>query len=188
MESSDNRSFKYQINRNDIITYINQEWLDFALENQSENLNEDSIIGSSLWHHIVNPVTVNIYETLIQKVRETNSVIKIPFRCDSPDKRRFMEMKITHLNEGTIEFTNSILGEEVRSSAPLLDPMFPRNSQLIRMCGWCKKVKTSTGWLEAEEAVIALKIFNEPSLPRITHGICPPCRDNLIPAESKLAG
>jgi len=29
-------------------------------------------------------------------------------------------------------------------------------------------------WLETEEAVIALKIFDQSVLPGITHGICPP--------------
>jgi hypothetical protein len=182
MMNSDKRSFTYHIDQDDQIFYINQDWLDFARENQSANLSEETIIGTSLWNHIANSETVHIYETLIKKVRNGQSKITVPYRCDSPDKRRYMEMNIAALENYGVEFDNSILREEERPSVNLLDPKYPRNKEMIRMCGWCKKVHTNGSWLETEEAVIALKIFDQPILPGITHGICPACKFNLIPA------
>jgi hypothetical protein len=182
MMNSDKRSFTYHIDQDDRIFFINQEWLDFADENQSANLSEETIIGTSLWNHIVNSETVHIYETLIQKVRNGHSAIKIPYRCDSPNRRRFMEMNIAPLEKQGVAFVNVILREELRPVVQLLNPQFPRNEQMLRMCGWCKKVNFKDNWLETDEAVTTMKIFDDPELPKITHGICPPCKSKLVPA------
>jgi hypothetical protein len=179
MSQTDNRSFIYQINQKDIITYINPEWFEFAHENNYKVIDNDSILGTSLWHHVVDPQTIQIYKTLIQKVRDGNDSIKVFYRCDSPETRRFMEMKITSSDEQEVMFINSILKEENRPAVALLDPAYPRNQQMISMCGWCKKVRTNGSWLETEDAIIELKIFDEPEIPQITHGICPSCKTDL---------
>ena len=179
MPQADTRSFIYQINHKDVITYINPEWLDFAHENNYDIIENTSILGTSLWHYVVNPQTIQIYQTLIKKVREGHDSIKVPYRCDSPDKRRFMEMEISSSGEQDVAFINAILREESRPVVHLLDPAYPRNQQMISMCGWCKKVRTNGSWLETEDAIIELKIFDEPEIPQITHGICPTCKTDL---------
>jgi hypothetical protein len=50
------------------------------------------------------------------------------------------------------------------------------------MCGWCKRVDVSARWLEVEAAVEALRLFDEETLPRISHGICPECESHLLDA------
>ena len=36
------------------------------------------------------------------------------------------------------------------------------------------------GWVEVEEAVNVLRLFDKPRLPRISHGICAPCSDSFF--------
>ena len=50
------------------------------------------------------------------------------------------------------------------------------------MCAWCKKADVG-GWVEVEEAVRRLQLFDQARLPRITHGVCPACKETF---ETKL--
>lgn len=52
------------------------------------------------------------------------------------------------------------------------------SNELLQMCSWCKRVALPD-WVEAEEAVSRLKVFETELLPRITHAICPACLENL---------
>ena len=48
------------------------------------------------------------------------------------------------------------------------------------MCGWCKRVAVPPDrWLEVEEAVAALALFDEPRPPQLTHGVCEECSSRL---------
>lgn len=53
-----------------------------------------------------------------------------------------------------------------------------RTDAMLIMCGWCKKVALPDDrWVEVEEAVKVLQLFDAPRLPRISHGICRECLD-----------
>jgi hypothetical protein len=43
------------------------------------------------------------------------------------------------------------------------------------MCGWCKRVSVRNTWVEVEDAVLELRLFEREVLPDLTHGICPGC-------------
>jgi hypothetical protein len=48
------------------------------------------------------------------------------------------------------------------------------------MCGWCKRTQLPTGrWVEIEEAVEELGLFEDSPLPGVTHGICLPCHEAM---------
>jgi len=180
MQESDSRTYIYQVDNDDVIISINRDCLDFARENSAGNINQTDIIGTCLWQFISDSETIHIYQTLLQKVRNGCFPLQISYRCDSPEKRRLMEMTITRCSNDTIEFQNQILTEETRKSIPLLNPDQPRNNALISMCGWCKKVKTNIGWLEIEDAILSLNLFEKEILPQISHGICSFCKTHLI--------
>jgi hypothetical protein len=60
---------------------------------------------------------------------------------------------------------------------------------MIKMCSMCKKVKTAENvWLEVEDAIIDLKLFEKKILPQITHGCCQPCYEIAMVEIGKLAG
>ncbi|MBD3233571.1 MAG: hypothetical protein GF315_07585 [candidate division Zixibacteria bacterium] len=148
-----------------------------------------SLIGHSLWEFIKNEETVHIYRTLIHRIRNENRNVIYPFRCDSPSRRRFMEMHILPHKGKSLEFRSRIIREEHRPFQRFLDIDEPRNDSFIVMCGWCKAVATKDGWAQIEEAVDILKLFEMQILPEISHGICKECHDKwlqeLEPQEAK---
>jgi hypothetical protein len=168
------REFICRVGASDQITYVDAHWLAFARENGAPGLTAASVSGAPLWNYISEPATQEFYRIFMRKVRATGRKIVVPFRCDGPECRRFMEMSILPLENGALEFHSVLLREEVRPRMDLLDPEFPRTEELLRLCAWCKKVEVA-GWMDVEEAVRRRQLFDQPRLPRITHSICPDC-------------
>jgi len=172
----DERKFTYWVNQADRIVEVNQDWRDFAAENKAEKLTSDEVIGASIWGFICDIQTEHLYRAMLQKVRETGVSITVPFRCDAPDRRRFMQLTISRLNESVLELSSRILRQERREPVRLMAVSASRSAQTIVCCGWCKKIKLpSNAWVEVEDAIQKLNLFDAPLLPGITHGICPTC-------------
>lgn len=181
MVIQDDREFIYRIDGHDHIVFANQHWFDFARENGAMTLEPDSVIGTSIWEFISNDESRHVFEILLKQVREAGRTVTVPFRCDSPECRRFMHLQISRKAKQEVEFRGRILREERREMVHLLDPTIKRSDELLVMCGWCKKVKLPDGsWEEVEAVVKAMNLFDAPRLPRISHGICQPCASAFL--------
>ena len=176
----DNRIFIHRIDSDDIIVVVNDDWLSFGAENIF-NLSRDSVVNKLLWDFIVDRETQHLYKVMIEKVRSDDVKLKVPFRCDSPDCRRFMELEIFSLTENVVEFRSHITKLEFRTHIGLLDVSADRSSEFVKICGWCKKIYVSESeWLEVEEAIKRLDLFGAAKLPQLTHGICDSCREDIF--------
>ncbi len=78
-----------------------------------------------------------------------------------------------------MEFHTRTLLEEERPTPILLDADVGRSDELLRSCGWCKKFLVGDEWVEVEEAVQRLRLFQRRRLPSITHGICDGCYEKM---------
>lgn len=176
------KEFIYRINQADKIYFVNRDWIDFGIEN---GLNKPiaAVVESLLWSHIFDWTTRQLYFDIVGTIRKTNRTVKVPFRCDGPAVRRYMELEMSLLPEAHIEFKGRLLREEPREPMNVLDPSLARTSELLLMCVWCKKVKASE-WTEIEHAVKEMNLFDKTALPLISHVTCPDCtsrnRDMLI--------
>lgn len=171
----------YLIDDNDNITYLSEQWQPFADGNKAKKIDTTRVIGKRLSDFITDSKCQHIYWLLINRIRQTGGSFKFPFRCDSPDVRRYMEMEVHQHETGQIEFRSCVLQEEPRESVLLLESNIKRSGDLLRICSWCKKVKVDeTAWLEVEEAIKKLSLFNAKTLPDLTHGMCPSCYDDVI--------
>lgn len=168
----------YRINTRDEIVYINTQWQRFAAENtppgSDAKLTPDQVIGRSLWTFITDRTTREIYQVIVKRVR-AREIVHFSFRCDSPDCRRLLQMDITALPDGSVEFHTFPLYVESRLSQPLLEHATPRGDSLMLMCSWCNRVRVDTGWVEIEVAVAEEALFEEEMLPALSHGICDDC-------------
>lgn len=169
--------FVYQIDQNDTIVKVSENWEAFAIENGWGNESSPGKgLGFLLWDYIHDLETRHLYRELFKRVRAGNRVGPIPFRCDSPRIRRFMELLISPLSDAGIEITSTIIRSEFRDPVTLLDSNKPKFGELIRMCSMCKKVDTSRGeWVELEEWLVRLRPFEEDKLPGLTHSMCLAC-------------
>jgi hypothetical protein len=175
----DNREFVHRIDAEDRLSFVNDAWLEFAAENAGPD-DAEAVLGSPLMAHISDAETRHIYRLLIDRIRETGRPIHFRYRCDSPNVRRFMEMRMDARPEGQIEFRSRVLRSEGREWMPVLDPTLPhRSDHPLQICSWCKAVYTRSAWLKLEEAVQTLDMLAEAVLPQLSHGICPACSDRM---------
>ena len=177
---SDQRSFIWNIDAADKLVHVNDAWLAFAGENTAPQLTAAAVLNQPIWHFIQEQETVYLYKQIFGRVRAGESPVKFPFRCDSPDCRRFMEMQLTRLPGGVIQFISHILREEWRQPLDLLDASRDRSGEFLKICSWCKKIHIpGRGWEEIEAAIEPLDLFGHHSMPRMTHTICDPCYDAI---------
>jgi hypothetical protein len=179
----------YRVDPENVIVFVNDAFRAFAVRNDGAPLVD--CVGQSLWTHIRDWDTRQIYGILFDRVRSTGQLARIPFRCDSPDCRRFMEMEIENVAGGQLELRCHLDREERRPSVPIhqLQPddlhrrMAPH--QLITMCSWCLRIRNSSlDWLEVEDALSDMRVFVSDLPTAITHGICKPCFTKMISSWS----
>lgn len=162
----------------------------FAQENQAaDSCDPENILNQPIWKFISGIETTFLYQEIMNSVRTRNATVRLPFRCDAPDCRRYLEMAITPLPEAGLEFNSWIVREEPRETVALLDIRVSRTSDIITMCSMCRKIKLSDNtWMEVEAAIHALDLFAEPELPQISHGLCRSCFDTSLAAIGKHTG
>lgn len=169
----------YRVDSKDRLTAVNAEWDRFAAENGTGALRSPGILTRLLWDFVRGDATRHFYEVVLQRARAGRR-LRFPFRCDAPALRRFLEMDASGAGEGSVEFRVRTLKTEPRKPVALLDPSVERAGPALRMCGWCKKVAVDEAFVEVEEAIARLSLFDGAPLPPITHGICPACEARMI--------
>jgi len=168
----------YSVDAEDRIVAVEEEWERFARSNAAPGL-AGALHGRSLWDFISDPTTRELYRDMLKRVR-AGTPIRIPFRCDAPDRRRFMELQVVAEADGTVHFHSHLLRLEWRDPVELLGSG-PRNPATppLNICSWCKHVEVEEEWIEVEEAVERLELFGDHPPPLLSHGICPSCEKGM---------
>jgi hypothetical protein len=165
----------YRVNRQDELIYMNEVWVQFALANDAPDLLPKHVLNRSLWQFITGETTRHLYREILQNVR-AGRPMSFPFRCDAPASKRSMEMTILGRADGEVQFETRILQAQERPHQALLDRNARRAEDLLRICAWCKRLDTGGGqWAELEDAIATLQMFEQSTLPLLTHGMCKPC-------------
>jgi hypothetical protein len=169
--------FIYRIDRTDTIVSISDNWCAFADANAwGSSLRPEDVVGCKLWDFIQGLETQHLYQELLRRARGGMTSRPIPFRCDSPSQRRYLELLIESLPGEQIEITSKICRTEPRRPISLLDAATPKSSDLVTICSMCKKMQVSPGkWAEIEEALVHLRLFEVNKMPQLTHGLCHTC-------------
>jgi hypothetical protein len=184
MAQHESQTYSYLIDINDIIVSVSENWKSFAEENLGVSAClPENVIGTSLLDHIHDLETKHLYELILQKVRENKRKATFSFRCDSPDKRRFLELSVIPMKDGFVELKSHIMRTEHRKSVELMRSDIKRSEEYLKICSMCKKIALSeTEWEEVEIATKKMKLFELEVLPQLTHGFCQSCA-NAVMAE-----
>jgi hypothetical protein len=177
----------YRLNDRDEIVFVNESWSEFAKANGGEGLIALRVLGQQLWSFITDATTRQLYYDVLKRVRAGRQ-IQFQFRCDSPSRRRLLEMTVLQAAGGVIEFHTRMIREEHREYQALLEPDRAHSDEFLPVCAWCKKVDIGGTWAEVEEAVTHLGLFERPLLPQLTHGICQVCYTEMMKLLEKPGG
>ena len=166
--------FRYALDAKDRIQEIVGPWDDFAEENGAPALTADDVVGTVLWDHIHGHDARNFHRALLERARTTGHLV-YPFRCDAPDRRRFMRMDVQMRADRTV-FTSEILREEIRPRVELLTgKQIDPSSTPVPICAHCRKVSVSGEWFEIEEAAATLGLDVSERTPPLRETICGNC-------------
>ncbi len=177
-----NDVFIYRINNIDTIISVSDNWSIFADANAwGGSLRPEDVVGLKLWDFIQDRETRHLYQELFKRVRGGILLRTIPFRCDSPSERRYLELLIVALPDNQIEITSKILRTEPHSPINLLKADTPRSMDIVKICSMCKKIKVSPEqWAEIEEGLAHLRLFEADEMPQLSHGLCQSCYHDAL--------
>lgn len=165
----------YRIDPEDRINAVDDAWIEFAKANNGPLLLPPEILGTVLWDWIADAQTRHVYRTLLQRARASGTIVRFKFRCDSPTERRLLQMQIVPEPGGAVTFRTYVISSRARRAVGLLDTRAVRSEFLLKICGWCMRVSSKDSWIEIEDAISELGLFEAPRLPSLSHGMCQKC-------------
>lgn len=172
----DPQLYRYRIDADDRLVWVDRLWLAFASENGASELTEDFVLGRLLWDFIVGDETCQVYSSIHTRVRGSGQPVVIPFRCDSPTLKRHMRLTIAREEAGQLLYMSSLLRVEPQRELPALDRALPRSLNFLTMCSFCKRtLLESVGWLDVEDVSARLGLFEAPVVPELRYVVCPEC-------------
>lgn len=161
----------YRIDCDDRIVAVSDEWTSFALANDGVRVMPADVVGRVIWDLI--PAAEVLYAPLLYAVRGQQKTLRVRLRCDSPERRRLLEMQFVPVPLLGVEFRTQEVAWQPRDLVRLGAPS--AGGDLLRICSWCNRIEAGGHWYEAEEAMAQLGGLERAALPAVTHGMCPDC-------------
>jgi hypothetical protein len=170
------------IDEEDHLVNVDEGFYAFAAENDWDGA--DSSLGRLLWDFVAGDELRKLQRILLRRVRGELRSVELPFRCDGPEVRREMDIRIAAQSSGRFVLFSASVRAEVRRDEfqPLIAAETPRGGETLTMCGWCDRFLVDGEWVEVEEAAARLGLFELPEMPTISHGVCPDCTQMLLAA------
>lgn len=170
----------YHIDDKDRLCELSAAWTQFALANDGAAVMPERVLGRPLWDFIGDDHVCELYRRMVKRAR-AGYPAQFDYRCDAPEWRRRFRMTIRAGEDGAVVFLSQLRWQEQRPQVDMLDANMPRSGNWVRVCGWCQNVALPDGsWVPVEAAVAQLDLLAEEALPRLTHGICPPCHSGMM--------
>jgi hypothetical protein len=165
----------YRLDAKNRIIEVGGNWDRFAHENGADDLASDFVIGLPLRAFISGDVTKMFMDTMLTRVRLTGKPAVIPYRCDSPGIKRFMEMSLEAI--GTEVFSeHRILAERpMPRHTNFRVAAHNKSCRMIKQCSMCSRFANPGG--EPVEPEVAGISSDEPL--NIIYFICAECRGRV---------
>lgn len=172
----------YAIDEEDRLIKVDEGYYRFAEENGWGEAGFS--LGRVLWDFIAGDDLKKLQRMLLRRLRTEVRSVELPFRCDGPDFRREMMLRIVaHSSGRTVLFAAFMQSEEARdTSQQVFEQRVRRGPDMMTMCSWCDRFLVYGEWVEIEVAAKRLELFRLPQLPKITHDMCPTCSALLLAA------
>ena len=174
-------SCAYTLDHLNRVIDVDDAWLQYAQENRAPELTRERVVGRSVLGFVGGKATRRLYEALYRRVRAGAGPVEIPFRCDSPNRFRFMNLVLRAGRQGIIECEGVLIREQDRPYFSILDRYFPRSDERLPTCSLCKRIQAyGSRWLVLEEAIRELKLFGSLNAPHLEQTVCDECRASLV--------
>jgi hypothetical protein len=167
----------YRLDANDQIVDVGGKgWDAFARENGGVDAMRSRIIGTKLYAHVSGKVTRLYTWTMLDSVRRLGRPAVRPYRCDSPDLKRFMEMTIEDAGNGELLLSHRLIRTEpLRRRAHFSAVGGPTHKIFVR-CSMCNRLNVDNGWLEPDIAASHPKLAELREDIPVIYSVCDACQ------------
>lgn len=164
-----------RIDADDRIVSVNHGWELFADSNGAPELFAEGVVGRSMWELIGDDAVKELFTALHETVRRQGRSIEFRYRCDAPEFRRFMQMRIDPLDGGHLQITHEITEEQ-----PLPTPLYfterrVQSPRQVLRCSVCNALNVGDGWKTVEEAIEAGLRSDEDRPIQVLYRVCDSC-------------
>ena len=173
------KEMSYLVDEHDRIIDVGPGWDEFAEANDGEGAYAATVLNRPLSDFIAGPDVQTVIKALLKRARKLKRPLTFPFRCDAPDKVRHMSITLTPTSTDLVGVRSTLLREDLREPAPVLDRRAERSDDVIRICAWCNRINVDGTWREVDEVVDQLDLFSHGLVPSLSHGICDDCFHTL---------
>lgn len=170
----------YWLDIGDVIVEVSPQWEIFARANGGVGIEPGNVVGRNLLAFVEGDVTRMYVRSLVQSVRLMRRPVCRSYRCDSPDTRRLMEMRISIENSGLLRWEHRVLHTEplARRLAFKVQPGAVAARRFVVRCSICNRLKAPGGWCEPDQADASEG--PDETIP-VIYGVCPDCLSGRPP-------
>jgi hypothetical protein len=182
-------SCSYELDHRLVITRVGDGWDQFAIENGAPELVSPAPLGRPLLMYLTDATTVMLYEMLFERVAAARRPMTVPIRCDGATRRRFVDLTIFAKATGGFAIATVVVRSEPRPPLALFARGARRRPESLLICSWCNRVHVKAQWMEVDDAVRLLRLFERDDQPQLEHGVCESCRRfmlTMLADDSKL--
>jgi hypothetical protein len=146
----------YLLDQQDVIQSVGGPWDEFAAENDGEQVYEEKVCGRSIWDFVHDATTRMWLSAVLQLSRVHNLKVERPYRCDSPELRRNMMMRIFPQQQGILRVEHELVSMEKRPEPVYIHHAYDnRLAEILFRCSVCGRVNLDEEWVEPEAACTA---------------------------------
>ena len=139
-----------------------------------DELTGDFLIGSCVLDHLKGEATKRFYREVYERAFSTQESCKIDYRCDAPDRKRFMRLSIEPRDEVLHCFHETLrvipFTEQDRSMALLY--------HYVTVCSVCLSQMDKNGIWHDHKKRVADQPMKAPSDNEVLWTVCPRCRES----------
>ncbi|AXJ01997.1 hypothetical protein CYPRO_2758 [Cyclonatronum proteinivorum] len=150
--SSQKTRTTYKVSKAKLIIAVGGEWDEFAAQNDGKRALSRSVIGRPIWDFVTGAPTRMWLEALFQLAELRNEPVERIYRCDSPQLKRVMSMRISPEDEKVLRVDNELISVEPLEKKVVIRHHSRNPDTTIRMrCSICGKIKVGEEWNEPVE-------------------------------------
>lgn len=178
----------YSVDKDDCISEVGGGWTAFANQNTGVGLSADEVCARPYWSFIQGDATRLWLASFFEAARVRGKTFEQSYRCDSPELKRYMQMRIVPRVDGGVRVEHELLRAE-RRSLPVqvrydgivvpkaTEEVVPEaEPSVVPRCSVCGRVWLG-GWREPIAALAGTYGYI-----RVTYEICEDC-ECVVPSR-----
>lgn len=173
-KATDDNLVRLRVDPAGVIVSANPAFDRFASDNGAPDLTANAVVGRKLDHFVADADTREWLGLLLKSTRELKRIFVRLYRCDSPDLRRLMRMRLQPLADGSIDMEHKLVATSPLIHRRLLQTTALSTAAICR-CSLCNRLRIDDIWHQPDDAPLG----EGPT--KVYYGICDDCRAGLAP-------